>query len=121
MNDRRQGGIAAIVLLLREKREELLSGSRGCGFECSSIMYGALTKQMQSNALLRPRPAAPFPGLNYKSLVRRVLSFTLAGWYGPSSCYDTYRHDCPDSSFKSLFGGLNDTIKGLDLHSLIHK
>ncbi|KAL5042065.1 hypothetical protein BDW71DRAFT_200860 [Aspergillus fruticulosus] len=121
MNDRRQEGIAGIVFLLQEKREELRSGRRGCGFECSSIMYGALTKQMQSNALLRPRPTALFPGLNYKSLVRRVSSFTSPRWYGPSSCFDTYGHHCRDSSFESLFGRLNDTIKGLDLDSLLHK
>ncbi|KAL6230203.1 hypothetical protein BDW75DRAFT_234590 [Aspergillus navahoensis] len=121
MDDCRQGAIAGILLLLHEIREELLSGSRGCGFECSSIMYGALTKQLQQNALLWPRPEAPFPNLNYKSLVQRVLSFISPEWYGPSWRGATYQqHDCPDSSFESIIGELKDTIEGLDLDSLIH-
>lgn len=53
-------------------------------------------------------------------LVQRVLSFTSPGWYGPSSHYTGYQHLRLHSSFKSLFGGLNDTIEGLDLDSLIH-
>ncbi|KAL4912351.1 hypothetical protein BDW62DRAFT_216437 [Aspergillus aurantiobrunneus] len=120
MDDRRQGAIAGLVLRLHETRDELLSGSRGCTFECSSIMYGALTKQMQSNALLWPEPAVPFPNLNYSILVQRVLSFTSPEWYGPSYHYSRYQHSCLHSSFKSLFGGLNHTIEGLSLDSLVH-
>ncbi|KAL4973097.1 hypothetical protein BDW66DRAFT_109210 [Aspergillus desertorum] len=52
MNDQRQGEIAGLFLQLDETRHQLQSGSKGCGFECSSIMYGALTKQMLLNALL---------------------------------------------------------------------
>lgn len=120
MNDRRQGGIAGLVIRLHEKRDTLLSGSRGCGFECSSIMYGALTKQMHLNALLSPKPAAPFPGLNYRFLVQKVLPFKSPEWYGRSSLYSGYQHKCIYSIFRLLFGGLNDTIEGLDLDSLIH-
>jgi hypothetical protein len=46
MNDQRQGAIAGLVLQLHETRDKLQSGSKGCGFECSSIMYGALAMQM---------------------------------------------------------------------------
>lgn len=120
MDDRRQGAIAGLVLRLHETREELLSSSRGCSFECSSIMYGALTKQMQSSALLWPEPEVPFPNLNYSILVQRVLSFTSPEWYGPSYQYSGYQHSCLHSSFKSLFGGLNHTIEGLGLDSLVH-
>lgn len=121
MNDRRQKAIGGLIIRLHEERDTLLSGSRGCGFQCSSIMYGALTKQMQSNALLSPRLAAPFPNLNYKILVQKVLSFISPGWYGPSSHKARYQHSCLHSSFESLFGGLNDTIRGLGLESLIYE
>ncbi|PKY04456.1 hypothetical protein P168DRAFT_297303 [Aspergillus campestris IBT 28561] len=90
MDDRRQGAITDLVLRLHETREKFLSGSRGCGYECSSIMYGTLTKQMQSNALLWPRPEVPFLDLNYISLVQRVLSFKSPGWYDGS--YGDYQH-----------------------------
>lgn len=75
MNDRREKAISDIIPLLRERRKAFLNDSQGCGFECSSIMYGALSKQMRSNGLLSPWPAAPFSGLEYKLIVQRVLAF----------------------------------------------
>jgi hypothetical protein len=120
MNEHRQSAIEGLFRLLHETRDELLSGRRGCGYECSSIMYGALSKQMQSDALLSPRPAAPYPSLTYKSLVQRVSSFKSPQWCGPSSHYARYQHRCPASSFETLFGELKDIIEGLDLEDLIH-
>ncbi|KAF7136974.1 hypothetical protein CNMCM5793_006678 [Aspergillus hiratsukae] len=121
MNSHRQQAIDNIFLLLHNQHEAFLSGSRGCGFECSSMMYGALTKQMQSNSLLSPGPVAPFLGLSYKQLVRKLLSFQSPQWYGPSSRYSNhsprYLHNCSDSSFASLFGTLNDDIEGLTLQT----
>ncbi|KAF4256283.1 hypothetical protein KXV25_003434 [Aspergillus fumigatus] len=72
MNDRREEAINNLIQVLHDTREALLSGTRGCGFECSSIMYGALSKEMRSNDLLPSRPAAPFANLNYASLVQKV-------------------------------------------------
>ncbi|KAL2803057.1 hypothetical protein BJX63DRAFT_440444 [Aspergillus granulosus] len=120
MNTRRQGAIADVVVRLDKIRDGFLSGRQGCSFECKSIMYGALTMQMQSNALLSPKPTPPFPNLNYKTLVQGVLSFTSPLWCSSKSRH-AKNHNCYHSSFKSLIGGLNDTIKGLDLGSLIHR
>lgn len=120
MDDRRQKAITDLILRLHETHEEFLSGSRGCGYECSSIMYGALTKKMQSNALLCPRPEIPFVDLNYRSLVLRVSSFTSPNWDNAYSSYGINVHSCADSSFKSIFGKLSGTIEGLDLDGLIH-
>ncbi|KAE8411025.1 hypothetical protein BDV36DRAFT_289090 [Aspergillus pseudocaelatus] len=120
MNISREDAITNLVTLLHDRREALLSGTRGCGFECSSIMYGALTKEMRSAELFLPRPEAPFPGLNYKDLVRKVQSFKIPRWDSRTLSYPYHsQHSCFDSSFKNLFGMLNDTIEGLDLHSLI--
>lgn len=126
MNDRRQEAIDNIISLLHERHKALLSGSRGCSFECSSIMYGALTKQMQSNALLLPRPVAPFLTWNYKKLVKTVLSFQSPQWYslssghlGYSSFGSQYRHSCSNSTFASIFGKLPDSVQGLDLDIFI--
>ncbi|RAL02499.1 uncharacterized protein BO80DRAFT_379015 [Aspergillus ibericus CBS 121593] len=119
MNDRRQEAINNLVVLVHETREALLSGSQGCGFECSSMMYGALSKQMHSSNLLSPRPAAPFPNLIYKDLVQQLLAFKSPRWYGydSSSYYDSYSHQCSASSFKSIFRNLDSTVHGLDLES----
>ncbi|KAH8693843.1 hypothetical protein BGW36DRAFT_463486 [Talaromyces proteolyticus] len=119
MNDCRELCIDNIVILLHEKQDALLSGIQGCSFECSSIMYGALTKQIQSNRLLSPRPVAPFLRLNYKQLVQSLLSFQSPQW--SSQAYSTVSpfHSCDYSSFESIFGQLNDSIDGLQLDSLI--
>lgn len=122
MNECRQVAINNLIQFVHDTREALLRGIRGCGFECSSIMYGALSKEMHSNDLLSPRPAAPFPDLNYKYLVWKVLSFASPRWKDSSSGYSSYGsrncHNCSDSSFASLFGQLNDAIEGLDLDNL---
>lgn len=120
MNDQRQGAIAGLVLQLDKTRDELQSGSKECGFECSSIMYGALTKEMHLNALLSPRPVAPFPDLSYRSLVQRRSSFKSPTWYGLSSYYSRYQHKCNYSTFTLLFGELEDIIEGHNLDSPIH-
>jgi hypothetical protein len=119
MNSCRQDAIENVMLLLRTTWEAFLSGNRGCKFECKSIMYGALTIQIRSSQLLSPTPETPFPGLGYKDLVREVLSFTSPRWYGASSDpAKRNRHNCPDSSFTSLFAVLNHSIEGLDLDKL---
>ncbi|KAL3440911.1 hypothetical protein BJX65DRAFT_316080 [Aspergillus insuetus] len=76
MNSHRQGAIPSVVNRLDKTRDEFMGGTQGCSLECRSIMYGALTLQMRSNALLAPTPIAPFPNSNYKTLVQKVLSFT---------------------------------------------
>lgn len=72
-------------------------------------------KQMQSNALLSPRPVAPFLNLNYTQLVRDVLSFQSPQWV---TGYDSNNfHSCRHSTFKSIFG-LSESIVGLELDDL---
>ncbi|PYH75518.1 hypothetical protein BO82DRAFT_359969 [Aspergillus uvarum CBS 121591] len=120
MNDKRQEAIAGLILRLEETRDELQNGSKGCGFECSSIMYGALTREMHLNDLFWLRPVAPFPDLSYRSLVQKVLSFRSPVWYGPTSYRSNYRHNCVSSTFELLFGVLEDTIEGQDLNDSVN-
>jgi hypothetical protein len=117
MNDKRQEAIAGLAVQLDKTRDELQSGSKGCGFECSSIMYGALTKEMHSNTLFSRRLAAPFPYLSYRSLVQKMLSFKSPEWYGPYR--SKYHHTCDYSTFTLLFGVLKDTIEGHGLDNSI--
>ncbi|KAL4951824.1 hypothetical protein BDW69DRAFT_31181 [Aspergillus filifer] len=114
MNVRREEAINDLVVQLHGICDTFLSGSRGCSFECSSIMYGALTKQMQSDVQLSPKPAAPFPGLTYNHLVRKILSLKSPVWYTSSG----RSHRCSDSSFTRLIGKFDDHINGLDLYFL---
>ncbi|KAJ5167992.1 uncharacterized protein N7482_003586 [Penicillium canariense] len=117
MNNDRQDGINNVILL-HDTREALLNGTQGCGYECRSIMYGALTMQMQSNHLLSPWPATPFPDLSYGDLINKVSSFTSPRWYTSSRRdYHFYGHTCDDSTFTSMLR-LNNFVEGLDLNEL---
>ncbi|EQL37997.1 hypothetical protein BDFG_01014 [Blastomyces dermatitidis ATCC 26199] len=118
MNDFRQKAIENRITQLHERRESFLKGDRGCGFECSSIMFGALTKHMHSNNLLSPRPVAPFEELNYRDLIDKLLSLQEPRWF--SSLSESYyesisRHDCQDSALISPRGALVNNMEGLSL------
>ncbi|KAJ5746583.1 hypothetical protein N7520_011765 [Penicillium odoratum] len=114
-----QEALDSLVTLLHETRDAFIHGSRGCCYECRSIMYGALTMQMQSNNLLSPKPETPFPNLSYHSLVRRVLAFTSPQWCVSSRGYARYQsdHDCPDACFEFVFTMLKDSLEGLELRN----
>jgi hypothetical protein len=115
MNRRRNDAISAVLLSLAEQRNAFLDGSRGCCFECSSIMLGALTKHMHSSGLLSPEPAAPFPGLSYCQLVETVRGFRSPQWHSDSS-YSRYSwHTCGEASFSSLIAVPETYVKGLSL------
>lgn len=115
MNLRRQDAIENIICQIYEKQEAFLNGTRGCGFECSSIMYGALSKHMQAIDLLSPKPTSPFLRINHSQLLQQVLSFKSPHWY--RSSYQS--HSCKDCSFRSLFSELEDKLDGFDLLDLI--
>ncbi|CAI7658096.1 unnamed protein product [Penicillium crustosum] len=119
INESREQVIAELIAIIYATRAALLSRSKGCSFECSSIMYGALTMQMESVHLLSPTPEAPFPGWNYNDLREKVLSFQSPQWcrfHGYSTYWQS--HVCPDSSFTSIFANLDACVQGLDLNSL---
>lgn len=114
MNLRRQEAIENVICQLYEKQDAFLYGTRGCCFECSSIMYGALSKNMQSTGLLSPKPITPFLRMSYNQLVQKVSSFKSPTWYQSS-----YRlHSCNDVHFLCLFPGL-EPLNGFDLPELI--
>lgn len=122
MNERRSGPINEIFLRLNKMREDLLSGSRGCDFECRSMTLGALMKNMHSNDLLPLEPEAPFPGLSYAGIFRKIQSFKSPYWYSaPRSlfCFDEPKadsspHRCQSSSFNTVIQGMTNAINGLD-------
>lgn len=112
MNDRKSEAINNTISKIHEKREAFLNETLGCGSECSSIMYGALSKAMKSKDLLSPKPVAPFAGMNYEELVETVKAFESPHWYSMSH---SRAHWCEDSSFETLFEELEETIDGLQL------
>lgn len=116
MNLCRQEAIESIICLLYETQEAFIGGSRGCGFECSSIMYGALSKHLRSTGLQSPRPLTPFLCISYRQLVQKVLSFNSPKWSESGSSYGY--HSCKDCNFRHIFPGLNAKIDGFGLLEL---
>src|SRR5215469_795492 len=111
MNKCREEAIQMVIVSLQKRRDAFLRGDRGCGFECSAIMFGVLTKRMLSSALISPEPTAPFLGLKYKDLVNTVRSFKTPQWSHP---HRRHQHSCSDSSFRYWLG-TKDDVEGLDL------
>ncbi|KAL4905062.1 hypothetical protein BDW74DRAFT_178072 [Aspergillus multicolor] len=125
LNKRRETRITSLFSRhLEGKREQLLAGKLGCGFECSSIMYGALTKEMQAAYLLSVPLLGSFQGRSYRGIVGKIRAFRSPKWQNswgttPGSEAWNSHHKCPGSSFSVLFGDLKGGIKGLVLATFL--
>ncbi|KAB8268617.1 alkaline-phosphatase-like protein [Aspergillus minisclerotigenes] len=115
------GKVKTLVDALDSKYDDFYSKQNRVKFnECSRGYIVTNEYPIKYHTYGNRSPEAPFPGLNYKDLVKKVLSFKVPRWTTPSQGYSSgHRHSCSDSSFEALFGILNDTIRGLDLHDLI--
>ncbi|PYI35952.1 hypothetical protein BP00DRAFT_492177 [Aspergillus indologenus CBS 114.80] len=118
INEKRTTAIANILQQLHSKLDRLL-GSTSCTFECSSIMYGALSTRMHLSGLLYPRPVAPFLGISHEELVQQVLSFEPPVWWSAPPRYGDRPHKCSQSSSKPLVGNSDTVISGLDLSKMV--
>lgn len=114
MNSRRVATIQNIIDLLYARREEFYTGKRGCDFDCSSIMYGILTRRMRSIGLSLQEPSAPYISLIHKELAEAIHSFTPPRFYSSNDRFNRC-HVCADSSFKSIIEEVEAGIEGLDL------
>ena len=63
-------------------------------FECGSILYGALTKEMDSSGLLVPYPVAPFPGMSFCELYSKVQDIKSPMWCSPGTGRYKSQHSC---------------------------
>lgn len=92
-----------------------------CSFECSSILIGALMKQMRSNRLLDPKPSRPYLGHSVARTTATIRNFASPRWsdtrvsrsFGRSSCEV---HPCTPAAFMDpTVSSLADGVKGLKL------
>ncbi|GIK05968.1 hypothetical protein Aspvir_010085 [Aspergillus viridinutans] len=120
MNQKRQQAICKIILQLQRECEAFMRGSKGCSFECSSIMLGSLTKQMLSEGLLESEVKFYYKGCNVTGLIKSVQSFVAPNWRASIYRHQTgyIDHKCPHSSF-SLLEGSGDTLEGLKLKQFL--
>ncbi|KAF2635892.1 hypothetical protein P280DRAFT_410777 [Massarina eburnea CBS 473.64] len=90
--------------------------SLSSSFECSSILLGALTKEMRRSSL-SPRPEVPFDGLSFEQLLIAIEGLKSPAWsksVGRGYYGDT--HNCNFSaSIKKNMEDARSTITGLDM------
>uniref|UniRef100_L2GB48 Uncharacterized protein n=1 Tax=Colletotrichum fructicola (strain Nara gc5) TaxID=1213859 RepID=L2GB48_COLFN len=81
IDKRRQDAIADILGTLDKLGSDLLRGSTGCDFDCSSALFGALAKNMAKHNLMDPVPRAPFLGYGITALEKAVNCFQSPRWH----------------------------------------
>jgi hypothetical protein len=91
--------------------EQLREGRDLCSFECDSILFGALTKEMYVQHLL-PRQAPPFQGRSFVETIASIHSIRSPEWF--SSYYN--RHDCSLRTYiDPIVDSLEECTDGLAL------
>jgi hypothetical protein len=70
--------------LLEEFRSQLYRCPRDDSFECGSILYGALFKEMELQGLL-PIPTAPYHDLSVSELYTKMQRIRSPTWCRPRS------------------------------------
>ncbi|KAL3475940.1 hypothetical protein BJX99DRAFT_258840 [Aspergillus californicus] len=134
MNEHRVTVIENMLDHIYATRNLLLGegAGRGCSFECSSIMLGALLKHMRSLDLPVSTPPAPYKGVVYTRL-RELENYHSPVWGEEgvisTSYFDASQnpvrpalfqpHSCYSSTFKDLFGELGIDVGGLHLEDYI--
>ncbi|KAK1455592.1 hypothetical protein CMEL01_04352 [Colletotrichum melonis] len=91
---RRQDAVGFILEVLHRLLDSFRSETAGCSFECSSILLGALTKEMDKHKLLNPKPAKPYSGYSIVDTEKIVRAFRSPVWTSDFSYRQPVRHSC---------------------------
>ncbi|RDK46716.1 hypothetical protein M752DRAFT_305970 [Aspergillus phoenicis ATCC 13157] len=123
INARRIKAIEGLMDHIYHVEDEYLSGKRGCSFECSSMLYGTLMKNMSVYGLSRSEFMAPFTHNSYTSLANLIDRFRQPRWYDPRSskylCWQYLEHECHDAHFWEIRAGRFLDDEGLELKDFI--
>jgi hypothetical protein len=123
IDEERQESIDRIITSLHDLLGAFLEGRNSCSFECSSILLGALTKEMHARHYLSPRPAMPFLGFSFATIARGVRGIRSPTWCSHRSgdYYSSYcsPHACSlEARIHPIISNLEDSMKGLALADL---
>ncbi|OCK73849.1 hypothetical protein K432DRAFT_430359 [Lepidopterella palustris CBS 459.81] len=80
INKKREDFIERSVTALHNLLVELRKGDNSCSFACSSILLGALIKQMDNRKLFLPRPVASFEGYSAAEVAEFVRTIYTPEW-----------------------------------------
>lgn len=96
IDSRRQEAINTLVLGLEGLVATLLRGDTDCdSYECSSILLGALMKQLYTHKLY-PLPNRPYLGYSLSATLKTLRNFYSPSWTAPSGKKRSwgYAHSC---------------------------
>ncbi|KAI0147303.1 hypothetical protein GGR57DRAFT_477009 [Xylariaceae sp. FL1272] len=116
----RREHINEIIIVLRDLLGHFRDGCAPCSFECSSILLGALTKELYARGL-EPPPEPSYSGHSYASTMHAVSSIRSPKWRPTwsGSFGNREPHACDLASIiQSKIGGLGP-LKGLRLCDLL--
>ncbi|KXH37002.1 hypothetical protein CSIM01_00066 [Colletotrichum simmondsii] len=91
---RRQDAVEFILEVLHRLLDSFRNETAGCSFECSSILLGALTKEMDKHTLLNPKPAKPYSGYSIVDTEKIVRAFRSPVWSSDFSYRHSAKHSC---------------------------
>lgn len=91
---------------------ETLRDRLDCSFACSSMLLGALTKELSCKGMLEPRVTKPFHGYSLMSVEALVLSIKTPEWSNYSGLGYSYGARSTPHSCK-IVGKLEPTIEEL--------
>ncbi|KAK2774577.1 hypothetical protein CKAH01_13152 [Colletotrichum kahawae] len=117
IESRRRVGMAAICIQLQEIVFSLRKGSMGCDFVCSSMLLGALTKQMHDCNLLDLSPGSTCLGYGMAATAATLRAFRSPEWYTSRS---RHMHACQltDMIFSGIFTSFGTVDEGICLYDL---
>ncbi|KAK8036899.1 hypothetical protein PG994_015396, partial [Apiospora phragmitis] len=122
---KRRTSIDRIIIDLQNLLSDLREDREGCSFECSSILLGALTKEMGRKQLLDATPGSPLLGFSLEATAKAKLDFRSPRWspIPPHSAFGTpSKHSCNLRSLIVWKVGVSESlIDGITLDSFPEK
>ncbi|EXF86038.1 hypothetical protein CFIO01_07606 [Colletotrichum fioriniae PJ7] len=119
---RRQDAVEFMLKVLQKLLRAFRNDTAGCSFECSSILLGALTKEMDKHRLLDPQPASPYSGYSIADTEKTIRTFRSPQWSSEVNLYSG-RHRCTLVSMIDCYlnGEFDKSKKGFELSGTIWK
>lgn len=119
---RRQDAVEFMLEVLQKLLRAFRNETAGCSFECSSILLGALTKEMGKHRLLDPKPASPYSGYSIADTENTIRAFRSPQWSSEVNCYSG-RHRCTLVSMIDCYlnGEFDKSKQGFELSGILWK
>lgn len=124
IDQQREDSLQRTITALHKLLDELRKGRHSCSFACSSMLLGALSKQLDERKLLSPQPATPFFGFSVSALAESVRSMFTPEWCSITEKYSYHSrclpHDCKlDHRLGPIIETEEKCMKGLTLEQYL--